>query len=154
MKKNYLHFWKVCATLGPIGYFPASGTFATFFTLPIIWFVRNNISHEWHYALVTISVAIITYLCIHNAQKAFPGKQDPSSIVLDEVLGAFITFIAIPNDIRWFILGFILFRFFDIFKVCGISKCEKIKGAFGIILDDVAAALCSNILLLLVIHFF
>lgn len=147
MKNHCLRFWKYCATFGPVGYFPAPGTVATLLMLPLVWFIRNHLIAEWHYGILIILIAVFSFICIDHAQKAFPGKSDPSSIVLDESLGTFITFIAVPITIKWFVIGFMLFRFFDIFKIFGISKCEKVPGALGIILDDVVAALCANILL-------
>jgi phosphatidylglycerophosphatase A len=51
------------------------------------------------------------------------------------------------NSIWMFVLGFLIFRIFDICKPIGISLIERVKGGFGIVLDDVAAACCTNVTL-------
>ena len=58
--------------------------------------------------------------------------EDPSQIVIDEVLGTLITFINIPLELPYIILGFCLFRFFDITKCCGIKRLENIGKGWGI----------------------
>jgi len=153
MKHSYSWALKCCATLGPVGYFPAPGTAATLLTLPFVWITRGSITSEWHYLLLIIMLAVVSFFCIKRAQFAFPGKRDPSSIVLDECLGTFITFCFVSMNIKSLVIGFILFRFFDIFKLFGISTCERTKGAWGILLDDIVAGLYANIILHLIIRF-
>jgi len=51
------------------------------------------------------------------------------------------------------LLGFLLFRFFDIFKPLGIKKCEQLNGQWGIMLDDVVAGIVSNVLLRLLLAY-
>ncbi len=154
MKHSYCWAWKkCCATLGPIGYFPIPGTAATLCTLPFVWIARGHIASEWHYALLIIMLLVGSFFCIERAQYAFPGKRDPSSIVLDECVGTFITFCFVSMNIKSLVIGFILFRFFDIFKLFGIRSCERTKGALGILLDDIVAGFYANILLHLIIRF-
>lgn len=150
--KNY-SFWACCATLGPVGYVRAPGTLATFLTLPIVWLTRTTITAEWQYGIIMAVLALVVFICIHKARSSFPGKQDPSSIVLDECLGTFITFWAITAHLQWFVIGFVLFRFFDIVKLCGIKECERIKGSLGIVLDDVVAALLANLILQVAVRY-
>ena len=62
--------------------------------------------------------------------------------------------IAIPFNWKWMLIGFILFRFFDILKPWPISWLDKqVKGGFGIMIDDILAGLFSLICLHLIIHF-
>lgn len=146
MKINKL--FQFYATLGPIGYLPASGTFATLITVLILFFVPYTVG--WWYLGVLIFGFFCAYLFISKILIHFI-EDDPSQIVLDEVLGCLITFYAIPISGISLMLGFFLFRFFDITKFGPVGWVEKIKGTSGIILDDVAAGIVSNIILRLII---
>ena len=68
------------------------------------------------------------------------GVHDHGGIVWDEFAGYFITMIAAPPGWIWIVVGFVLFRLFDIFKPWPASWADRsIKGGFGIMLDDIFA---------------
>jgi phosphatidylglycerophosphatase A len=70
------------------------------------------------------------------------GVHDDSSIVWDEVAGMLITMLAVPLSWQTVLVGFMLFRFFDILKPWPISYLDKhVHGGFGIMIDDVLAGL-------------
>lgn len=70
------------------------------------------------------------------------GIDDFSGIVCDEIVGMLLTLWAVPLGIGWFILGFLLFRLFDIIKPWPIRAVEdRVKGGLGIMLDDILAAI-------------
>jgi phosphatidylglycerophosphatase A len=74
-------------------------------------------------------------------------SKDPKEVVADEVMGVLISFFLVP--ISWFtlILGFLLFRFFDIFKPPPISFFDKkVPGAAGVMGDDIVAGIIVNII--------
>ncbi|MGD8275972.1 MAG: phosphatidylglycerophosphatase A [Thiohalocapsa sp.] len=76
------------------------------------------------------------------------GADDPPAIVWDEVVGFLVAMIAAPAGIMWVIAGFLLFRAFDIYKPWPISTVEvRFRGALGIMLDDVVAAIYAWIVL-------
>lgn len=82
------------------------------------------------------------------------GTKDPQIVVIDEVVGIFITLI--PANLIWwhFLAAFLLFRLFDITKPYPVSWADKqVKGALGVMLDDVLAgiygAICIYLLVLL-----
>jgi len=79
------------------------------------------------------------------------GKHhsDPSEIVLDELVGCLVTFCGVTMSIPALVVGFLLFRFFDIFKPLGIHQIESFAGEWGIVLDDVAAGVFSCAILYL-----
>lgn len=82
-----------------------------------------------------------------EAEKLFWRKDSPQ-IVFDEVVGAFISVFLLPKKIEYIILAFFIFRFFDIVKPYPIRKIdEKVKGGFGVMLDDVIAAVYTNLTL-------
>jgi phosphatidylglycerophosphatase A len=74
---------------------------------------------------------------------------DPSWFTLDEVIGTMVTFAFHNKDASTLIIGLVLFRLFDIFKLPPIKKAEKTK--MGIVMDDVIAGIFASISLF-VIH--
>lgn len=135
------------STLGPLGYVPCSGTVATLVTIVFLYLASAVIEYSVLLYSLTLVLALLgSYLVSSYAINHF-NIEDPSQVVIDEVLGTLITFINIPLELPYLILGFCLFRFFDITKCLGIKKLEHIGNGWGVILDDVAAAILSNIVL-------
>lgn len=76
------------------------------------------------------------------------GVHDHPGIVWDEVVGYFVTMWAAPAGGLWWLLGFALFRLFDIWKPWPIRQLDaRVSGGFGIMLDDVVAGLFALIVL-------
>ena len=97
---------------------------------------------------------IVFFAAIPFVKKAMKdtGTEDPGWIVIDEVCGIFMTFAFIRPEwilnAPWIlIIGFALFRFFDILKPLGIHKMEKLPGAWGVMADDLLGGVYSGILL-------
>lgn len=69
------------------------------------------------------------------------GRKDPGIVVVDEVVGQMITFLFIPFEMGWWtvIVGFLLFRLFDIWKPYPIRRLERLESGLGIMADDVLA---------------
>jgi len=100
-------------------------------------------------AVVAAVVFAVGVWSAGKAEKAF-GCIDPGQVVIDEVLGQIITFIATPRISRvGLIAGFILFRIFDIIKPFPARRCERFPGGWGIMLDDGVAGLYSLIALVI-----
>jgi phosphatidylglycerophosphatase A len=138
-------------TLGNVGYYYFSGTCATFITGSFIFILRRNgFLNNYYYTFIgTILLTHIAFFVINSAQKYFHHK-DPSQIVLDEVIASLWIFLFIPLTFSYFFSAFIFFRFFDGTKF-GIAWTEKFKGAWGIMIDDLAAATLTHIFLYLLI---
>lgn len=82
-------------------------------------------------------------------------KQDPGFVVIDEVVGQTLTFVFVVNWAQLtplvFLLGFVLFRFFDIVKIWPVSYFDKkVHSAFGVMMDDVIAGLYAAVVLYLI----
>ncbi len=85
-------------------------------------------------------------ICQHGAKKL--GVHDAPAIVFDEIVGIFVTLMGTPTEWIWLLLGFALFRFFDILKPWPIAWLDKnVRGGFGIMLDDLVAGLFALALL-------
>lgn len=93
------------------------------------------------YIAVLLAVLIIGSLVAGSAEKML-DTPDAGCIVIDEILGMFITLMAAPSHPAALLLGFVLFRIFDIFKPFPVSWFDqKIHGGPGIMLDDVMAGI-------------
>jgi len=80
------------------------------------------------------------------------GVKDPQFVVIDEVAGQLITLIAVPLGWKTFLLGFILFRIFDIVKPPPVRQLERLPEGTGIVLDDVAAGIYALAVMQLLLH--
>jgi phosphatidylglycerophosphatase A len=81
------------------------------------------------------------------------GGKDPQFVVIDEVAGQLITLIAAPVTWQSLLLGFILFRVFDIVKPPPVRQLERLPEGVGIVVDDVGAGLYGLAVMQLVLHF-
>ena len=96
---------------------------------------------------LTITFIICAMWVAHSAENILKIK-DPGCIVIDEIAGMILTLIGLPFNMMTFILGFVLFRTLDIWKPYPIRLLEKkLPGGVGIVMDDVAAGILSNLLL-------
>lgn len=146
---NPIHFLALGFGSGKAPIMP--GTFGSAAAIPLLLsFLYLPI---WGQILLTIMVcAIGVYLCDVAAKDM--QMHDHSAIVWDEIAGMFITFIAVPiNEIN-LLLGFLLFRFFDVLKPWPIGWCDKkVHGGLGIMLDDILAGLMALIVLQTTLYF-
>ena len=81
------------------------------------------------------------------------NQKDPGILVIDEVVGVMIGLWGLPLTWPVAIIGFFLFRAFDMFKIYPINRLEALPGGWGIMLDDVLAELYTNIALHLAIRY-
>ena len=119
-------------TPGTVGTLAAVPLFFVFAGLPV-----------WLYVLVLISAFLLgIYVCQYASDQL--QVHDHGGIVWDEFVGYWLTMIALPVEWPWVLAGFILFRFFDMVKPWPIGWFDKrIHGGFGIMFDDVVAALMA-----------
>lgn len=123
----------------------APGTFGTVAALPIYWLIKDLPLAIY---LVITLLAFIAGIWICQQSADWLGKDDPSAVVWDEIVGYLITMIAAPSGWQWIVLGFVLFRLFDIVKPWPISWADKsLHGGLGIMVDDVIAGLFAGIIL-------
>ena len=80
------------------------------------------------------------------------GERDPGCVVIDETFGLLVSFVLLPVNWMTILLGFAGFRLFDIAKPLGVRSLEtKFSGGWGIMLDDLAAGILTNLLLHLIL---
>ena len=122
---------------------PGPGSWGSAATILLWWLASSRIAANWHVATVIAVAAGVLIVGIPAATlvSRASGLKDPQFVVIDEVAGQLITMIGVPLSWKSVVLGFILFRGFDITKPPPVRKIEHLPGGFGIILDDVAAGL-------------
>jgi phosphatidylglycerophosphatase A len=83
------------------------------------------------------------------------GVHDHGGIVWDEFVGYWITMFLAPKGWLWVVIGFVLFRFFDVIKPWPIGWLDrKVSGGFGIMIDDVLAGVYAFIALQACVYFY
>lgn len=140
----------VIATFAGVGYAPISGTAGSIAAAAIWWLIPWDASAQ---ALVCAAVLILGVWAAQGvASRA--KDEDPSIVVIDEVLGMWLALWALPKT--WIILGLALvfFRIFDIIKPPPIRQLEQLPGGWGIVLDDVAAGALARIVVGLIATLF
>jgi phosphatidylglycerophosphatase A len=134
------------ATAGFAGRVPfAPGTFGSLIGLPV-YYVMSLFPLSVVFAGL---IGFIVFACwvAGEAEKTL-GDKDPGCIVIDEIAGMAVTFFALDFSWAVAIAGFALFRFFDVLKPFPIRYLEKrYGGGFGVVIDDVAAGVISNLVL-------
>lgn len=139
------YFTTILATGFGVGYSPiAPGTLGTLLAIPIYYFLSDI-----PFPLYEITLAGFFFLAVWVSDKtgAVFGKKDDPKIVIDEMMGFFVTMLWVPKTALFILLGFFLFRFFDIVKPPPIRLLERVRGGYGVVLDDVFAGIFSNIIL-------
>jgi len=100
---------------------------------------------------LTIAFIFCAMWIAHEAEKILQTK-DPGCIVIDEISGMILTLFGLPFNMMTLILGFVLFRVLDIWKPYPIRFLDKnLSGGVGIVMDDVAAGILSNLVLRIIL---
>jgi phosphatidylglycerophosphatase A len=140
-----------------LGYIPpAPGTVGSLFTVGVLWVLHvkfPSLFGKEYYLLYWCAIAALTWASMvltSYARKDF-NSDDPPQVIIDECVGQWITFFMVPVHWRTLILGFLLFRFFDIVKPFPINKVEDAEGGVGVTMDDVLAGVFANITLIVIL---
>ena len=140
---------KLVSTFFFAGYFPvAPGTFGSLIALVIIWFLIPG----FFYILIPISLGLF-FVSVWSAGRAEDiFGQDGSQIVIDEVTGMAVSLVFVPHRMGYFAAAFFLFRIFDIVKPPPARNAERLKGGWGVTMDDVVAGVYANLVLHLALY--
>jgi phosphatidylglycerophosphatase A len=139
------------ATWGPCGYSPlAPGTAGALGGVAVAWLLRGPAG--WPAWSLAVMVAVLLWPSVGSSAQAcgYWQSKDPQAVVVDEVLGVWVTLAAAPAlDWRYWVAGFALFRLFDIWKPFPIRAAERLPGGWGIVVDDLVAGLYGAVVLAL-----
>ncbi len=130
----------------------APGTWGTLAAVPL--YLALSTLPGWLYLSIVVA-AFILGVYVSSIVTRELGVEDFSGVVWDEMVGYWLTMLFIPVHWIWMVLGFVLFRFFDILKPFPIGWVEKrVQGGFGVMLDDVLAAIPAWMILKCLYHYF
>ena len=129
------------ATWFGAGFLPkAPGTWGSLFALPFAWLLVAAGGAPLLAGAVAILFLIGWWASSHYIEQS--GIDDPGSVVVDEVAGQWLTLVAVPLDPLLYLIGFLLFRIFDIIKPWPVSWADRrVGGGLGVMLDDILAGL-------------
>lgn len=132
-----------------IGFVPfAPGTFGSLLGIGLVGLLAlTGITQAW-YAVLCVAVFLLGVPCTRRAAEA-AGAKDPGWVVLDEIAAILFLFITVPFNSVTAVLGFVLFRVFDILKPWPIRLLERLPHGWGIMTDDVAAGFYTGLVLAL-----
>ena len=132
------------ATVFGVGYAPiAPGTFGSAAGLLLWWLLP---------ASATVQAAAIAAIFVAgswggNVAERHFGRTDPGQVVIDEVMGMLITLFLNPVGWTGALVGFLLFRVFDVIKPYPANRLEQLHGGIGVMADDAMAAVYANLVL-------
>ena len=130
----------------------APGTFGTLVGVALYWLLCSlQLSLTVYIAITVLCFVLGVWLCGYTAKAL--GVHDHPAIVWDEVVGYLITMTFAPSGWLWMLIGFALFRLFDIWKPWPIQVIDRsVHGGFGIMFDDVLAGVYAAIILALMTY--
>lgn len=139
---------RIVATGFGVGYMPVMpGTFGSLLGVLIYYLVRH-----FPYPVLLLIAAAIAALAIYSSQSAETcfNEKDCQRIVIDEVAGQFWVFLFVPYDSLYLLVGFVLFRIFDMIKIFPAGWAQnRLPGGFGVVCDDLIAGVQAGLVLLI-----
>lgn len=143
--------YEFLATAGYVGYLPwMPGTFGSLAGVFVYCVAPRG---ALAYGALALAVGWLAILCTGRYAETAKG-HDPPEIVLDEIAGMLTSYAGISAGWGSAILGFILFRFFDIVKPPPIRWLEGLRKGWGIVSDDIMAGIYANVVLRIIAFFF
>lgn len=141
---------KTIASVFGIGFIKGGGSVAAAVTCLFWFWLQADEKFALYLLPVTVLVTVLG-VWVSNKVEADWGS-DSSKVVIDEVAGMCITLLFVPVTVKFLIIGFVLFRFFDIVKPLFIKKAEVLPGGWGVMADDVLAGVFANIILQMIVY--
>jgi len=140
----------ILATFGYVGHFPiapgTAGSAAGLLLYALLRWIGSPVLD-----VATVAGLFAAGCWAGSVAEHHYGRTDPGYVVLDEVIGMLITLLLVPVTWVGVLVGFLLFRVFDIVKPFPARQLEKLHGGLGIMSDDVVAGIYGNLALRLVI---
>jgi len=145
---KFIHY--TIATGFGSGYSPlAPGTAGSLLALFIAYFAGGR----WLILVTLIAVFFLLGVVSSTFVEKDSGREDPSIVVVDEMVGMWIALFLMPFSLKNYIVAFVFFRAFDILKPFPIDHSQKFSGGWGIMIDDVIAGIYALVLVFLATRF-
>jgi phosphatidylglycerophosphatase A len=138
------------STFGYVGFFPiapgTAGSFAALAPYALVRWVNLPVIE-----LASITAVFVMGVWAATRSEALLGGTDPAPVVIDEVLGMLITLAWLPLSLTGVLVGFLLFRFYDVIKPYPARRLEDAPGGWGVMLDDAMAGIYGQVSLRLLV---
>ncbi len=142
--------WQIATVLGA-GESPiASGTVGSFFGLGLVYFFQPFIIPYLIVFIILFFAGVIASGKVEDASR----EKDPHVVVIDEFACIFPVFMGLERNWWIYLVGFILYRVFDIIKPPPARSLEALPGGWGIMLDDLVAGIYAHLILRVVLFVF
>jgi phosphatidylglycerophosphatase A len=129
----------------------APGTWGSLVALPIHFFLMKLSFNSY---LIALGIIFVIAVSVSGSAEKILDTKDPGCIVIDEIIGMLVALFALPATPFIFVLGFIFFRIFDIFKPFPVNWFDShINGGLGVVMDDIVAGVYSYLCLKIVLIF-
>ena len=151
---NQIVFLATGCNVGKIKYAP--GTFGTLVGIPL-FLVLSFLNGDGLMAYQSLLIVAFVIFAIWVADRTVSilNANDPGCVVIDEIAGFLVTMTGLDFTLTNVVLGFILFRFFDILKPFPVKNLEDgVSGGAGVVADDVAAGIMAAVLLRIILAVF
>jgi phosphatidylglycerophosphatase A len=139
------------ATVGYCGYSPIApgtvGSAAGLVVYLVVWWAQSRLVETG-----LIAGVFAAGIWSGTTAERYFGGIDPGPVVIDEVLGMLITLAFMPVGLSTALVGFVLFRIFDVIKPFPAGRFERLHGGLGVMADDAMAAVYANLALRAVVH--
>jgi phosphatidylglycerophosphatase A len=141
-------------TMGGAGFLPAPGTWGSAVTCVILWPILEAVGANSIAQAIVACAGMVIFsaldIWLGNWGIAYFGREDPGGFVLDEAAGICLTILFLPATTGWHLartlfVAFLAFRVFDITKPPPARQLENLPAGWGILLDDLAAAVYANL---------
>src|SRR5271166_799269 len=134
---------------------PAPGTWGALATTLLWWLLASHLPPAARLPVIFLLIVVVVAIGIpaSTLEERGCGKKDPSHVVIDEVAGQLVTLIACPIVWPALLVGFILFRVFDILKPPPVRSLERLPEGTGIVVDDLGAGVYALVVLQLLLYF-
>lgn len=126
------------------------GTLGSLGGLIVYFLVKNN---EILYGFSILFLFVLGVIFAGEAEKIYKLK-DARMIVIDEACGMLLALFFVPFSMFSVIIGFFLFRVFDILKPPPAKRLEKLTGSLGVMFDDIVAAIYTNFMLQIIFRIY
>lgn len=136
------------ATCGPVGRLPiAPGSWGSVAACAIWWPALSKLSIGAQAGVILLTIPLAIWAS-GVAERSL--GHDAKPIVIDEVVGQWMTLLVCPRELVWMGVGFFLFRLFDVVKPFPARPSQQLPGGIGVVIDDLVAAVYSVAALFLI----
>lgn len=137
----------------PVAPGTAGSALAVLLYLPLGMFCASRGLAGWSlYIILTLGLTALGIWAADRAEPIF-GKKDAGQVVIDEIAGYFVTMFALPATWPWALAGFAAFRLFDVWKPWPIDNLQRLRGGWGVMIDDLLAGVYGCALLHVIAYF-